>query len=102
MRHCCFSTAWKARFRRVIHLVNGGHCSWQEYAQTTLDIAARLGLPLKTHRAEGHTMQGFAPFIAQRPPFSALDTALFTRLTGHQPRPWQAALEDYLRGRTVG
>ncbi len=81
----------------VIHLVNGGYCSWQEYGQTTLDIATRLGLPLKSHRVQGHTMQGFPPFIAQRPPFSALDTSLFTRLTGCQPRTWQAALEDYLR-----
>jgi dTDP-4-dehydrorhamnose reductase len=81
----------------VIHLVNAGYCSWQEYGQTTLDIAARLGLPLKTRHVEGHTMRGFAPFIAQRPPFSALDTSLFTGLTGCQPRTWQAALEEYLR-----
>ena len=86
----------------VIHLVNGGHCSWQEYGQATLDIAARLGLPLKQSVVEGHTMVGFAPFIAQRPAFSALDTSLFTKLTGLHPRPWQTALEAYLSEQYLG
>ena len=81
----------------VVHLCNQGGCSWLEYGQTTLDIAAGLGLPLKTRVVRGHTMQGFAPFKAARPPFTTMDTGLFTRLTGATPRPWQAALEDYVR-----
>ena len=83
--------------RGVFHLCNSGVCSWQEYGEETLAIAARLGLAVKTTRVRGHTMEGFAPFLAKRPPYTPLDTSLFTCTTGVQPRTWQAALEDYLK-----
>lgn len=81
----------------VYHTVNQGHCTWHEYGERTLALAAQLGIPVKTTKVRGHSMQGFAPFLAQRPPFTALDTTRFTQATGLQPRPWEAALEDYLR-----
>lgn len=82
--------------RGLFHLCNTGVCSWQEYGEETLAIASRMGLPVKTTRVRGHTMEGFAPFLAERPPYTPLDTALFTATTGVQPRSWQSALEDYL------
>ena len=85
----------------VVHLCNKGACTWLEYGQATLDIAASLGLPLKTRTVKGHSMHGFPLFTADRPPFTALNTALFTQLTGITPRSWRAALEDYLRKRYV-
>lgn len=81
----------------LLHLCNEGAPTWQEYGQATLDIAARLGFPLKTHTVTGHTMKGFEPFKAIRPPHTALDTSKFEALTGIKPRPWQDALEAYLR-----
>ena len=81
----------------VFHLCNAGVCSWQEYGEATLAIAARLELPVKTTRIRGHTMENFAPFLAKRPQYTPLDTALFTATTGVQPRTWQSALEDYLQ-----
>ena len=83
----------------VVHLCNQGACNWQEYGQTTLDIAARLGLPLKARAVRGHSMHGFPLFKASRPPYTALNTSLFTQRTGITPRPWAAALEEYLRAR---
>jgi dTDP-4-dehydrorhamnose reductase len=83
----------------LLHLCNEGAPTWQEYGQATLDIATRLGLQLKAHTVTGHTMQGFEPFKATRPPHTALDTSKFQALTGIQPRPWQDALEAYLRSR---
>lgn len=85
----------------LLHLCNQGAPSWQEYGQGTLDIAARLGLPLMTQTVTGHSMHGFAAFQAERPPHTALDTARFQALTGITPRPWQAALEAYLRARYI-
>ena len=85
--------------RGVVHLCNQGACTWLEYAQVTLDIASGLGLPLKTRTARGHTMHGFPPFKAVRPPYTAMDTSLFTQITGSTPRSWQAALEEYVRTR---
>jgi dTDP-4-dehydrorhamnose reductase len=83
----------------VFHLCNQGTCSWQQYGERTLTIASQLGLPLKTTSIRGHTMEGFAPFLAQRPPFTALSTEKFTRTTGITPRSWEDALEDYLRAK---
>lgn len=81
----------------VYHVVNTGFCTWQEYGERTLALAREIGIPIKTTKVRGHSMQGFAPFLAQRPPFTALDTSRFTQATGVQPRSWEAALEDYLR-----
>jgi dTDP-4-dehydrorhamnose reductase len=83
----------------IYHLCNQGAPTWQEYGQATLDSAHQLGLPLRTHRVDGHSMHGFTPFIAIRPPYTALDTQKFTQLTGIRPRPWQAALADYLKSK---
>ncbi len=81
----------------VIHLCNQGACTWLEYGQVALDIAARLGLPLKARTVKGHSMHGFPLFKAARPPYTALNTRLFTQRTGLTPRPWAEALEEYLR-----
>jgi dTDP-4-dehydrorhamnose reductase len=80
----------------VFHLCNTGSCSWQEYAQETLSIAQDLGFPVNTTEVRGHTMQGFAPFLAKRPQHTALDTTRFTQVTGIVPRPWEQALAAYL------
>ena len=88
-------------FSGLLHLCNQGAPSWQEYGQGTLDIAARLELPLLTRKVTGHSMHGFAAFHAARPPHTALDTSRFQALTGITPRPWQAALEAYLRARYI-
>ena len=81
----------------LLHLCNEGAPSWQEYGQATLDIALHMRLPVKTRTVTGHTMSGFTPFIAARPPHTALDTTKFQILTGIRPRPWQDALEAYLQ-----
>ncbi len=81
----------------VLHLCNEGATTWQAYGQAVLDIATELGLPLKARRVAGHSMHGFAPFVAERPPYTALDTGKFQALTGLHPRSWQEALAAYLR-----
>lgn len=83
----------------VFHLCNGGSCSWHEYGEQTLTIASQLGMILKTTTLRGHTMEGFAPFLAKRPKHTALSTAKFAAQTGITPRSWQDALEDYLRAK---
>ena len=81
----------------VFHLCNSGECTWVEYGEEALHIAERLGLKVKTSEIRGHSMDGFAPFLAQRPRHTALSTEKFTRVTGLVPRRWQDALELYLR-----
>jgi dTDP-4-dehydrorhamnose reductase len=87
------------QFTGRLHLCNSGVASWQEYGQAALDLAASMGLPLRTTQVEGHTMVGFDRFIAARPPYTPLDTARFSQLSGITPRPWREALAAYLRSR---
>lgn len=81
----------------VVHLCNRGECSWQQYGQHALDCAAAAGLPLRTRRVEPLQMADMKAFIARRPVYSPLATDKFTQLTGLVPRPWQEAVEDYVR-----
>jgi dTDP-4-dehydrorhamnose reductase len=90
-----------SRYHGVLHLCNHGAANWRDYAQEVLDIAARLGLPLKAHTVHGFSRINFSGFKAQRPEFTAMSTAKFQTLSGVQPRPWQEALEAYLRQMTA-
>jgi len=77
--------------RGVVHLVNRGSVSRLEFARAILEeagLAARVRL-LPTAAA----MLGSATV---RPADASLDTALFTRLAGEEPRPWRTALHDFL------
>ncbi len=81
----------------VIHLANHGSCTWQEYGQHALDCAITAGVPLKARQVAPVKLADFPNFIAKRPPRTALDTSKLTDLTGFQPRPWQEAVEAYVR-----
>jgi dTDP-4-dehydrorhamnose reductase len=78
--------------RGIVHVANTGHCSRFELAAAILED---LGLS-KSVRLRSVTTVPQAD-VAPRPPFAALDTALFARITGAPMRPWREALRDYLR-----
>lgn len=52
------------RYRGILHLCNSGSCTWQEYGQKTLDIAASLGLPLRATTVQGQSRVNFPAFKA--------------------------------------
>lgn len=85
------------RYCGVLHLCNRGSSTWQAYGQATLDIAAKIGLPLKARTVEGITRASLTTFKAKRPEFTAFDTTKYEQLSGTVTRPWQDALEEYLR-----
>ena len=85
------------RYRGLLHLCNSGSSTWRDYGQTTLDIAARLGAKLKTRTVDAVSRNSFPAFKAERPEFTAFDTTKYQSLSGTTPRPWQEALEVYLR-----
>ena len=82
----------------LLHLCNGGSCTWQEYGQFALDLAAAAGAPLKGRTVAPQAMADLKAFVAKRPVYTVMSTAKLTRLTGLTPRPWQAAVEEYIRG----
>ena len=85
----------------LLHLCNGGECTWQEYGQFALDVAAKAGVALKGRTVAPQKMSDIKAFIAERPVYTVMSTEKLTRLTGLQPRSWQDAVEDYVRNRWI-
>jgi dTDP-4-dehydrorhamnose reductase len=81
----------------VVHLCNAGACTWQEYGQEALDCAAALGLPLHARKVEPLALADMKTFVARRPVYTAMSTDRLTSVTGLKPRPWQEAVEEYIR-----
>ena len=81
----------------LLHLSNSGATSWQAYGQATLDIAKQLGIKLKASVVDPVSRINFSGFKSLRPEFTAFDTTKYQQLSGVTPRPWQEALEEYLR-----
>ncbi len=80
----------------VLHLCNGGSCTWQEYGQYALDCAVEAGMPLKARTVGPLKMTDLKAFIAKRPPNTAMSTARLTKLTGVHPRDWREAVREYI------
>lgn len=81
----------------VMHLCNTGSCTWQQYGQHALDCAHAAGLPLRARTVAPQRMSDIPAFIARRPVYTAMSTAHLARTTGLTPRPWQEAVEEYIR-----
>lgn len=85
----------------VLHLCNAGACTWQEYGQFALDVAAEAGVTLRARTVAPQRMADLKAFIAKRPPRTALSTARLTSLSGLLPRSWQDAVGEYVRSHWV-
>jgi dTDP-4-dehydrorhamnose reductase len=81
----------------VIHLCNTGSCTWQEYGQHALDCAVACGVALKARTVNPQKMADLKAFIARRPVYTAMSTRKLQSVTGLTPRPWQEAVEEYVR-----
>ena len=81
----------------LLHLANTGECSWQEYAQWTLECCRAGGIPMKATKIGASALAEMKSFIAKRPVYSVLSSAKYEALTGEAPRPWQEAVRDYVR-----
>jgi dTDP-4-dehydrorhamnose reductase len=80
----------------ILHLSNTGECSWREYGEFALECAAAAGVPLKTTQVGAQQLGELKAFVARRPVYTVLSTGLLSQLTGHPPRSWQDAVEDYV------
>ena len=80
----------------ILHFANAGECSWQEYAQHTLDCCRASGMSLKAKTVGSKKISDMKNWIARRPVYSVLSTAKYVRLAGVTPRPWRDAVADYI------
>ena len=79
----------------VVHYADGGETTWHAFACAIFDGARARGVPLKAHAIHAIKTADF-PTPARRPPYSVLNTARFSTLTGAQPEPWTGPLSRYL------
>lgn len=85
----------RAPFTGVIHFANGGEPA-SRY-DVVRELALRLGVD--TQRLAPIPSSAWSGDRAVRPHYSALDCSLFSRVTGRPPRPWLAALDEYVAER---
>jgi dTDP-4-dehydrorhamnose reductase len=81
----------------VVHLSNTGSCTWREYGQHALECATAAGVALKARVVNPQKMADLKAFIARRPVYTAMSTRKLKDVTGLTPRPWQEAVEEYVR-----
>ena len=80
----------------ALHLCNSGIASWHSWAEAALDIAVRLGVPVKTTLVQPIKLASLTQFKAQRPLMTRMSNARLQSLLGGEIRNWHDALEDYL------
>ena len=80
------------------HFSNSGECTWFDFAVETIKIAKNFGLVPKEKKVNvlPVTSDKF-PRPAPRPTYSVMSLEKYTRATGAPPRPWQEALNNYLK-----
>jgi dTDP-4-dehydrorhamnose reductase len=88
--------AWENDAQGILHLANGGECSWQEWAQYAIEVCRSVGMSLKADYVEKLSLADMKNFVALRPVYTVLSTAKFTALTGVQPRHWREAIAEYI------
>jgi dTDP-4-dehydrorhamnose reductase len=81
----------------ILHLCNGGSCSWQEYAQCALDAALAAHVEMRTRVIGALRMADLKAFIAKRPVHSVMSTEKLAALTAAPMRSWQSAVEEYVQ-----
>ena len=81
----------------ILHFANAGECSWQEYAQFSLDCCRSLGIPLKAKTVGALKLSDMKSWIARRPIYSVLSATKYIAITGSTPRGWRDAVGDYVR-----
>lgn len=74
----------------VFHITNSGSCSWYEFTTEILKLAG-LAIPVIPITSDQY------PQKARRPSYSVLDNYHLRLLGMDDLRPWQEALEDYMR-----
>jgi dTDP-4-dehydrorhamnose reductase len=84
----------RAGAQGTVHASNSGSCSWHQFACHLVRLAGFVDLPVESIHSEAL----FRP--ARRPKHSVLSLTSLEAY-GIQMRPWQDAIDDYIRERTA-
>ncbi len=83
-------------FGGLLHVCNSGACTWREYGEYAINVAADAGMPVKTRNVGMLRLADMKNFVAQRPVYTVMATDRLASLIGRRPRTWQEAVEDYV------
>lgn len=78
----------------VYHCTNNGTCSWADFAK---DIMAGSGLDCEVVPVTSAQYKQANPQSADRPAYSSLKNKHLQDTIGDEMRPWQNALDEYLK-----
>ena len=81
----------------IYHVCNRGVCTWRDWAEEGITVAAALGAPVQTRTVEPLRLADIAAMIAKRPVYSPMSCARIEALIGRPMRSWQEAVAAYLR-----
>ncbi|MFQ5814428.1 MAG: dTDP-4-dehydrorhamnose reductase [Anaerolineae bacterium] len=74
----------------IVHVTNSGSCTWYALAKRAVELSS-LNIPIEPVSSSSY------PRPASRPRNSALDGTRAAKLVGDTFRPWEEALESYLK-----
>ncbi|MDZ4405595.1 dTDP-4-dehydrorhamnose reductase [Prosthecobacter sp.] len=80
----------------VLHLCNTGSASWHSWAETALEVAAGLGLPVKTTHVKPIKLADLTQLKAPRPLMTVMCNERLQNRLGIEIRHWREALEEHL------
>jgi dTDP-4-dehydrorhamnose reductase len=78
----------------VYNIANNGSCTWYEFAK---EIFSQIHIKIEVKPITSAQLNR----KAKRPPYSVFDCSKLQKDTGIVMRSWQAALNDYITGRTA-
>jgi dTDP-4-dehydrorhamnose reductase len=81
----------------IYHVCNRGVCTWRDWAEEGIKVAAALGAPVQSLTVEPLRLADIAAMNAKRPVYSPMSCARMEALTGRPMRSWQEAVAGYLR-----
>ena len=84
------------RMSGVVHLCNGGACTWQEYGEWAIRCAVEAGVPMRATSVVALKMSDLTAFIARRPVYTVMSTGRLSAALAVCPRSWQEAVRDYV------
>jgi dTDP-4-dehydrorhamnose reductase len=91
----CEALLFLLPFSGIVHFANEGGASRYAIACDLLSCARQRGLAVLCEKIEPVLSSQFVT-PAARPSYSVLDTTLYTKMTGQQPRHWLKAAEEFL------
>lgn len=96
-------SGWVARFIEnqlpggLYHACNAGGCSWRDFGQEAVRVAADLKWPLKSTEVHPVPLSSMTFFRAPRPKHTVMDSSKLATALGYALPPWEDAVARFVK-----